>query len=307
MFSLKVYRTFLEAIAGEEGRIAHQAYLTYAPRSASSVTCSLERKIYHLPLRAWSNLLTLPILNFVTVRSHKINLMSTPVITKTKIAERLIESILTAKLRPGEKLGEQDIADMFQVSRTLVREALMHLQTRGFVEVRSRVGWYVAEPSFEEAQETYAARRVVEPGMLRDAGQPLQATLKRLRKHIAEERKAIACGDAEARSWLLADFHICLAECLGNRFLTSMMVDLSARTTLISDLYQSKTEARVFNDDHAAIVEALAAGDNLRAEQLMIAHIDALASRLDESLIGRRGARNRLRSILAPEDSSSAK
>ncbi|KWT64673.1 transcriptional regulator, GntR family [Comamonas testosteroni] len=86
-----------------------------------------------------------------------------------------------------------------------------------------------------------------------------------------------------------------------------MMVDLSARTTLISDLYQSKTEARVFNDDHAAIVEALADGDNLRAEQLMIAHIDALASRLDESLIGRRGARNRLRSILAPEDSSSAK
>lgn len=109
------------------------------------------------------DVLTLPILNCVTARSHKINLMSTPVITKTKIAERLIESILTAKLRPGEKLGEQDIADLFQVSRTLVREALMHLQTRGFVEVRSRVGWYVAEPSFEEAQETYAARRVVEP------------------------------------------------------------------------------------------------------------------------------------------------
>jgi DNA-binding GntR family transcriptional regulator len=91
---------------------------------------------------------------------------------------------------------------------------------------------------------------------------------------------------------------------LGNRFLTSRW-SISARTTLISDLYQSKTEARVFNDDHAAIVEALADGDNLRAEQLMIAHIDA--SRLDESLIGRRGARNRLRSILAPEDSSSAK
>ena len=62
------------------------------------------------------------------------------VITKTKIAERLIESILTGRLRPGARLGEQDIADIFQVSRTLVREALIQLQARGFVEVRSRVG-----------------------------------------------------------------------------------------------------------------------------------------------------------------------
>ena len=52
---------------------------------------------------------------------------------------------------------------------------------------------------------------------------------------------------------------------------------------------------------------ALNDGDNARAEQLMIAHIDALASRLDESLVGRGGARNRLRSILAPEDPASSK
>ncbi len=219
-------------------------------------------------------------------------------IAKTKIAERLIESILTGRLRPGVRLGEQDIADLFEVSRTLVREALIQLQARGFVEVRSRVGWYVAEPSFEEAQETYAARRVVESGMLRDAGKPLQAALSRLRQHIAQEQESIAADDAAQRSSLLADFHICLAECLGNRFLTSMIVDLSARSMLAAALYHSKAEAKVSNDDHAAIVEALAEGDNAKAEQLMIAHIDALKSRLDEGLAGNRRERDRLRSIL---------
>ena len=229
------------------------------------------------------------------------------VITKTKIAERLIESILTGRLRPGARLGEQDIADMFQVSRTLVREALIQLQARGFVEVRSRVGWYVAEPSFDEARETYAARRVIESGMLRDAGRPLQASLKRLRQHIAEERESITADDATARSSLLADFHICLAECLGNRFLTSMIVDLSARSMLAAALYHSKTEAQVSNDDHAAIVEALAEGDNAKAEQLMIAHIDALKSRLDEGLAGNGTERDRLRAILVAEQPSSGK
>src|SRR3989475_7312543 len=85
------------------------------------------------------------------------------------IAERVMRSIVERKLRPGERLGEKELAEVFGVSRTMVREALMQLQARGFVEVRSRQGWYVVEPSFEEAQETYAARRVLESGMLRDA------------------------------------------------------------------------------------------------------------------------------------------
>jgi DNA-binding GntR family transcriptional regulator len=221
-------------------------------------------------------------------------------VTKTKIADRVVEAILTRKIRPGERLGEQEVADMFGVSRTLVREALIKLQSRGFVEVRSRMGWYVVEPSFEEARETYAARRVIEPGMVRDAGKPLQSVIRKLRQHVAEERKAIASCDAGTRSVLLADFHVCLAECLGNRLLTAMMIDLSARTTLVSALYQSTTDAQVSNADHAAIVSALAAGNSANAEKLMRAHIDVLAARLDESLAMSGNSRERVRAALAP-------
>lgn len=219
----------------------------------------------------------------------------------SRIAERIVQSILNRKLKPGERLGEQELADVFEVSRTLVREALMRLQARGFVEVRPRLGWYVVEPSFDEACETYAARRVIEPGMLRDAGKPLQSVIRKLRQHVAAERKAIASSNAAERSVLLADFHVCLAECLGNRFLTSMLVDLSARTTLVSALYQSQAAAQASNHDHADIVDALAAGNAEKAEQLMRAHIDALAARLDESLAKPGSAHDRLRAALVPE------
>jgi DNA-binding GntR family transcriptional regulator len=220
--------------------------------------------------------------------------------TKLTIAERVVRSILDRKLRPGERLGEKELADVFGVSRTLVREALMQLQARGFVEVRSRMGWYVVEPSFEEARETYAARRVIEPGLLRDAGRPLQSAIKSLRQHVAGEREAIAKSNAGTRSVLLAEFHVCLAECLGNRFLTAMMLDLSARTTLVSALYQSQTEAQHSNDDHAAIVDAMEEGDMAKAEQLMRDHIDTLAARLDETLAHTGRARDRLQAALGP-------
>jgi len=221
-------------------------------------------------------------------------------VTLSPIAQRVVQSILARKIRPGERLGEQELAGLFAVSRTVVREALMQLQARGFVEVRPRSGWFVVEPSFEDAQQTYAARRVIEPGMLRDAGKPLQSVIRRLREHVAQERKAIATSDAATRSVLLADFHVCLAECLGNRYLCAAMVDLSARTTLVSALYQSASAAQESNDDHADIVTALAEGDTARAEALMRQHIDVLAARLDESRAGLGTGRDRLRDALMP-------
>lgn len=224
--------------------------------------------------------------------------MTDPVNAKTSIAERVVRSILDRKLRPGERLGEKELAEVFGVSRTLVREALMQLQARGFVEVRPRLGWYVVEPSFEEARETYAARRVIEPGMLQDAGRPLQSAIRALRQHVAEEREAVAHANAATRSVLLAEFHVCLAECLGNRFLTGMLVDLSARTTLVSALYQSQTQAQDSNDEHSAIVDALEAGRMDEAAELMRAHIDWLAARLDADLAHTGRTKDRLLAAL---------
>jgi len=96
-------------------------------------------------------------------------------VSPTNIAERVVEAILAQKLAPGERLGEQALAENFGVSRTMVREALMQLQARGFVEVQSRRGWYVVEPSAEEARDAFAARRIVESGIRRDQGRTADA------------------------------------------------------------------------------------------------------------------------------------
>ena len=222
-------------------------------------------------------------------------------VTQSEIAHQVVESILGQRLAPGERLGEQALADHFGVSRTLVREALMQLQARGFVEVRTRKGWYVVEPSLEEARDAFAARRAVEGGMLRQIeGRPLQSVIRKLRRHIADEELALDDGDAATRAFLLADFHVCLAQCLGHRMLADMLRDLTARTTIVATLYQSSHDARASCADHARIVEMLDGGDIAGAERLMLAHIGSVESALGKSIPGKADARELLRATLAP-------
>jgi DNA-binding GntR family transcriptional regulator len=222
---------------------------------------------------------------------------------QTEIAQRVVESILAQKLAPGERLGEQELADLFGVSRTLIREALMQLQARGFVEVRTRKGWYVVEPSIEEARDAFAARRAVEGGMLRQTrgeGRPLQAVVRKLRQHIDEEKRAVDGADAATRAFLLADFHVCLAECLGHRVLADMLRDLTARTTLVATLYQSRHDAGESCADHARIVSALEAGDAAHAEALMLRHIGNVEAALGATIDRESDTKERLRATLAP-------
>ena len=219
-------------------------------------------------------------------------------LSKSKIAERVVHSILSRKLRPGERLGEQELAELFGVSRTLVREALMQLQARGFVEVRTRKGWYVVEPSVEEARDAFSARRIIEGGILREAGRPLQSVLHRLRDHIAQEEQAIEEADAATRAFLLADFHVCLAECLGQRLLCDVLRDLTARTTLAASLYQSKHDAGQSCAEHAAIVAALEQGQLESARELMLTHIGSVEAALGSSAPDTAAGGERLRAAL---------
>ncbi|MGJ7544699.1 GntR family transcriptional regulator [Variovorax sp. LT1R16] len=221
-------------------------------------------------------------------------------VSPTAIAARVVEAILAQKLAPGERLGEQTLAETFDVSRTMVREALMQLQARGFVKVQPRRGWYVVEPSAEEAQDAFAARRIVEAGILADAGPPLQKVIRKLREHIGQEQRAIDGADAATRAFLLADFHVCLAEQMGHRLLCDVLRDLTARTTLAASLYQSTHDARQSCTEHEAIVGALERGDPALARKLMLAHIGQVEQALGRREDGGANAHERLRVALTP-------
>ena len=187
---------------------------------------------------------------------------------------------MAQKLAPGARLGEQQLAMLFDCSRTIVREALTRLAARGIVTVSARRGWYVIEPSQDEAREAFEARRVIESGLIRTTKTVDKAAIKQLKAHLAREKAAVKGNDVGARSYLLGDFHVCLAECLGNSLLADTLRDFTARTTLIAMLYQSSHDAAQSCEDHVQIVAALEKGDLARAEALMAEHIGTVQAHL---------------------------
>lgn len=200
--------------------------------------------------------------------------------TSEEISDRIIQAVMAQKLAPGSRLGEQQLAMLFDCSRTLVREALMRLAARGIVTVSARRGWYVIEPSQDEAREAFEARRVIELGLIRSMKGVDKAAIKQLKAHLTREKAAIKGSDVGARSYLLGDFHVCLAECLGNSLLADTLRDFTARTTLIAMLYQSSHDAAQSCNEHVQIVAALEKNDLALAEQLMADHLGTVQAAL---------------------------
>ncbi|MBI2768137.1 MAG: GntR family transcriptional regulator [Burkholderiales bacterium] len=224
--------------------------------------------------------------------------------TSPEISDRILEAVMARKLEPGSRLGEQQLAMLFDCSRTIVREALMRLAARGIVTVSARRGWYVIEPSQDEAREAFEARRVIETGLIRSGRTMDKAALKRLRAHLAREKAAIKGEDVGARSFLLGDFHVCLAECLGNSLLAETLRDFTARTTLIAMRYQSPEDAAQSCAEHVQIVAALEAGDLPKAEKLMFAHLSTWQLKL--RMPGESDPLSKLRDALAPINNGKA-
>jgi DNA-binding GntR family transcriptional regulator len=194
--------------------------------------------------------------------------------TSFRIDKAIVDAILGGRLRPGVRLAEQSLASLFEVSRTTVREVLIRLETRGLVQSSPRRGWFVVEPSLEDVQTAFHARRAIETGILLTMAAVTPSVVATLRDHISRQREAIAADDIAARSFLLADFHVCLVEALGNRILVDLLRDLTARTILIASLYQSSQDAVVACDEHEQITDRIAERDLEGAARLMMSHID---------------------------------
>ena len=198
--------------------------------------------------------------------------------TSPSSTQRIVESITTAiverRLMPGTKLAEQKIADIFKVSRTLVRQALNQLSRDKLVTLEPARGARVAEPSIDEARQVFEVRNMLESAMIRRAASELSdAQLAELRAHLRDEQAAVQRTDVSGRTRLLADFHVVIATMLGNQVLAELLSDLVTRSSLIALMYQSSHSAEHSFDEHVAIVDALARRDAKAAVRLMEDHL----------------------------------
>ncbi len=190
------------------------------------------------------------------------------------IVESLTRSMVEHRLLPGAKLVEQKLATEFGVSRTLIRQALFRLSQNHLVRMEPARGAFVAAPSATEARQVFAVRRMLEAGMVRSLMTHVQPEhIQALQEHIGREADAVAQGDRRGRTVLLGDFHVLIAQLMGNTVLAHMLGDLNSRCALITMLYQTDAGASHSQEEHSAIVQAVQNGDEALALRLMDEHL----------------------------------
>jgi DNA-binding GntR family transcriptional regulator len=218
--------------------------------------------------------------------------------TTDEIVRRVTAAITEHRLPPGTKLGEESLGDAFGVSRTKAREALFQLAKLKLVTLLPARGAFVAQPTVREAREVFGARRIVERAVVDQFARAATATqLAAIRAHVAAERDAVAANDVWARSRLLGEFPVLIAEMAGNSVVADLLRELVSRTSLITLLYQTASASVCSADEHLELVKRFERRDAKGAVALMLEHLDHVEQGL--SLREDAGAAVDLRSALA--------
>ena len=209
-----------------------------------------------------------------------------------RLAARLAEHIASGAGRPGDRLPtEAQLAAAHGVSRTVVREAVHQLKSRGLLVSRQGSGVYVAEPprhqalafdpavleSIDAVVQVVEVRRVLEAEIAALAAERAsRAQVARLRRALSEvDHAAASGGDGVAED--LA-FHRTIADACGNPqfgrllgFLEQYLRE-AMRVTRGNEARRSDFMEQV-RTEHHAIVEAIAAGDAAGARRHAMRHM----------------------------------
>ncbi|WP_198083919.1 GntR family transcriptional regulator [Variovorax sp. E3] len=194
---------------------------------------------------------------------------------RSQVSDRLRQAILSGRFPPGAKLVERELCESLDISRTLLREALQHLQAEGLIQIVPHRGPSVASLSAQEARDIYRVRESLEA--LAGEGFARHATAQQMQR-LRETLDALeAIGQPVSTEKLLEAknrFYSILLEGCGNSIVGQMLTQLNNRVTLLrrrslsqpGRLPQTLAELR-------EIVDALEARDTRRARSLCAAHV----------------------------------
>ena len=174
---------------------------------------------------------------------------------------------------------QQELVRLFGAKLPTVGRVLRHLSELGLVERKRGHGWsFVASINSAGAQsESYAFRQILEPAELLQSGFELDrqwASACRAR-HIVFKRKPWRKTLAVEFFEMNADFHEQLARCSGNRYLLDAIQRQNQVRSFLNYQWGYGVErVRASIEEHLGILDALEAGQNRRAAELMRTHLD---------------------------------
>jgi DNA-binding GntR family transcriptional regulator len=220
-----------------------------------------------------------------TIRRRRAD-SSTPL---TEQAYRTIkQEILSNRLPPGAPLPVDRFIREMKLSRTPVREAILRLEREGFVEIRPRLGTFVAHLDLRKIQEMYYVRGVLEGSAAKLAAATLHpAKIEQVERELRSQNAGPGANLA-----LLSEagqsLHRLIVDNCGNQVLSNTIRSLQDHFVRFRHVSLQLPE-KVFSShrEHLAILEALKGRDGEAAERLVREHFEHAARFLMESLLNR--------------------
>jgi len=183
---------------------------------------------------------------------------------------KLREMILDSKLQPGEWLRQEQLASLFGVSRTPIREALRMLSQEHLVEFVPNYGVRVVPLSWEEFEELYAMRIGLEGLAARLAAeQATPADVAELREHLAAVA-ALADGK-DLRTYLREEWRFrlrCYAITRRKQLIQRIKNLREHAERYLRLAYGAEGKVQESLGFHRRLLEAIAAHDGPTAEQI---------------------------------------
>ncbi len=217
------------------------------------------------------------------------------------IAETLREAILSGEFASGARLPtERDLAAQFGVSRSCIREALLALEIHDLVHIKVGSGVYVTEGA--ESLAGLGAQKASEPSVAHilnarlmfepeicaaAAAQADRDDVANLRAQHEARTREILDIDAAARNY--RDFHLALARLTRNPLAHGVILGIWQATRARPDrealraLLQAPERQSMWRNDHASILDALAAAHRGEARAAMRRHLENVISCLDDA------------------------
>lgn len=197
-----------------------------------------------------------------------------------QVRDALLGEIAGGKLAPGDRIIQEQIAHALGVSRQPVQQALALLRNQGVLHDAPGRGLIVARLDPTHVQHMYDMRAVIEGLACRRAAETNAEKAARLGPALIEAgRKAVASGSVAKMIAADIRFHEFIYGLSGNPLVgPALATHLTYTQRVMGEVLISNEKPRDIWDQHGEILDAIAAGEGVRAEVLARVHITQAAT-----------------------------